>query len=56
MFLCLSRSGAGVSRGHGEGVESVDQQARLAGQVRSEPRGFEVKEAWMVFKGPQVLQ
>lgn len=56
MFFCLSRWGAGVSRGLREDVESVDQQAQLAGQVLSERRGFEVKEAWMVFKVLQVLQ
>ena len=45
-----------MNRGHREDEERVDLQAQLAGQVLSERRGFEVKEAQMVFMGLQVLQ
>lgn len=56
MFSCLSRWGAGVTRGIREDAGSVDPQAQLDCQVRSEQRGFGVKEDWMVLKVLQVLQ
>lgn len=45
-----------MSRGLREDGGSVGQQGQPDSQAQLEQREFEVKEDWMVFKGPRVLQ